>query len=99
MGSLVGDGFHIRWSGEKAADAQVVGEMLTNLDGLFKAVAESMGEDPDSVSLDISGLHIICDGCETTRPDEHRAWVKRDGLDFCPDCQADKEADAERAGR
>lgn len=83
----MGDTLNIRWSGEKAADAETVGKLLSGFDGLFKAVAEEMGMDPDSVRLEIGSMRLICDGCERTKTPECTGWLKHEGLDYCPSCQ------------
>lgn len=76
-------------SGENAASAETIGAALTAMDGLFKAVAEEMGLDPDEVQLSVGKMGWVCDGCGCDRPDDHGDWVKRDGLDFCPACQTE----------
>jgi hypothetical protein len=61
----------VRWSGDKSDDPQVVDEIISNIGGL------------------LGRMRIVCDGdgCGRERPEDHADWVRRDGLDFCPDCQ------------
>lgn len=81
----------LRISGEEAGNAEVIGQSLSALDALFKEVARSQGIDPDAITLQVGQMGWVCDGCERPRPEDHADWIKRDGLDFCPDCQPSGE--------
>lgn len=88
----MGDGFSVRLYGEGAGSAENVGNVLTAMDGLFKAVAESMGVDPDAIRLEVGNMRWVCDGCGGDRPDDHADWTKRDGLDYCAACSSPEVA-------
>jgi len=81
-------GFHLRLSGENAASAEHVGNVLAAMDDLFKEVARSTGLNPDDIRLEVGKMGWVCDGCGCDRPDDHADWTKRDGLDFCRACQS-----------
>jgi hypothetical protein len=77
----------LRWSGEKSDDPEVVGGVLSAFGGLLAELTEAVTGDRDAIHWRVGRMRIICDGCETERPEEHADWVKEDGLDFCPECQ------------
>jgi hypothetical protein len=79
---------NLRWNGEKSDDPEVVGEILGAFGGLLGEVTEAVTGDRDAVRWRVGRMRIICDGCETERREDAAHWIKRDGLDFCPDCQS-----------
>lgn len=75
-------------TGDQADSAEVVGKTLEAMDGLFREVARAQGIDPDALTVKVGRMYVVCDGddCGRERPADGEGWVRRDGLDFCPDC-------------
>jgi len=90
---------NVRWSGEKSDDPQVVGEILSNVGGLLNELTEAVTGQPDAIQWQVGRMRIVCDGenCGRERPGDHGDWVRRDGLDFCPDCQGPDQSTSQRA--
>ena len=73
----------------KSDNAEVVGEMLSAIGGVLSELTEAVTGDRDAIQWKVGRMRIVCDGenCGRERPEEHADWLKRDGLDFCPECQ------------
>jgi hypothetical protein len=84
--------FNVRLYGENADSAEAIGQVLSGMDGLFKAIAEAQGLDPEQVKLSVGRMRWVCDGCGCERPDDHSDWTHRDGEDFCAACSAKESA-------
>lgn len=84
--------FNLRLSGDKAADVETVAQVLIATNELFREVSRELCGDPDAVVLKIGSFRLICDGCERVKTEESSGWIKHEGLDYCPSCQAGVEA-------
>ena len=81
------NGFTVELHGSKSNDAVVVGETLTALNGLFRAVCEEITGDPDAVRLVVTGFGFRCDSCGRRVKRLPKTWTKRGADDLCPACQ------------
>ena len=80
----------ISLKGRNANDVGTVAEVLSAVNGLFRAVVEDVTGKPDAVRLELTGFSVVCDGCGCERPSDHEGWIHVDGDDFCPSCSASR---------